>query len=725
MDRETARETDSMQLPPGPDAQDVAHGIDLSRAAAEFDRADAREKAEHARADRERVAAEFPLDRWPALPLESYALGAAPQEGTGFCRLMEYGTDALGSIRGGSAAKHIIYLHNDGGWRLAGPLAGMAAHSAWERLRGEFTTAFEAAAAEEFDALDDLGALRFGQALATKALAAYFPQYFLPVYSAAHIRHFIELFGGATYRTYEGSEWAWGANRRLHSLVHSHEAFRGWDSHTIMRFLYRNYDPRQSGRTIYKIAPGRQAEMWPECRDKGLVCVGWDEVGDLERYENDAELKTALDAHRPQRTGGHRQLARHLLAFRDLQPGDVVVANRGKSEILAVGTVSGDYVHDTARERYRNTVRVDWDESYAQMLESPEAGWRSTFAKVKPMLMHRIEANRAGVGGAPAEDPAPAPQVQRILDVLDAKGQAVLYGPPGTGKTRAALSTALTCAGRPEAADYAGEDRRRAVAGLFDGAAAGKAEVRMVTFHPSYGYEDFVEGYKPAPAADGSGLNLRLTDGIFLDVCREAENSPDRRFLLIIDELNRGDPARIFGELVTFLEKDKRGVAVTLPVSKRTFSVPPNVAILATMNTADRSVGHLDAAIRRRFGFVELEPDLDAVSGAVGPLPLAAFLGELNARITRNLGADHRLGHSYLLRDDTPLYREEDLAAAFYTDIAPLLVDHCLGRAELLDPLLGPLLDPETGAPKEMAGGDLARALAAEFAPGGDDGDSA
>ncbi|MBB4932742.1 5-methylcytosine-specific restriction protein B [Lipingzhangella halophila] len=702
----------------------MANGIDLSRAAAEFDPADARERVERARDDRQRVTDEFPLDRWPTLALESYALGAAPQEGTGFCRLMEFGTEALGSIRGGSAAKHIIYLHNDGRWRLSGPLVGMEAHSAWERLRTEFVAAFEAAEAEDFDALDDLGALRFGQALVTKTLAAYFPQHFLPVYSAAHIRHFIELFGGATYQAYAGSEWAWGANRRLYDLVYRNKAFREWDPDTVIRFLYQNYDPRQSGRAVYKIAPGRQAEMWPECRDNGFICVGWDEVGDLESYENDAELKTALDTHRPERPGGHRALARNLLAFRDLHPGDVIVANRGKSEILALGTVSGAYVHDTARERYRNTVPVDWDESYAQTLEPPEAGWRQTFAKVKPLLMHRIEANRAGRGGTPAEEPAPAPQVRRILDVLDAKGQAILYGPPGTGKTRAALSAALACAGRPEAADYAAEDRRRAIADLLDGAASGKASVRMVTFHPSYGYEDFVEGYKPAPAADGSGLNLQLTDGIFLDVCREADDSPDRRFLLIIDELNRGDLPRIFGELVTFLEKDKRGVPVTLPVSKRPFRIPPNVVLLATMNTADRSVGHMDAAIRRRFGFVELGPDLDAVAGTVGPLPLATFLGELNLRITRHLDADHQLGHAYLMRDDEPLYREEDLASAFYTDIAPLLVDHCLGRAELLHSLLGPLLDPDTGAPNQMAAGDLARALAAEFAPEGDDGDS-
>nr|MDT0667934.1 AAA family ATPase [Micromonospora sp. DSM 115978] len=124
--------------------------------------------------------------------------------------------------------------------------------------------------------------------------------------------------------------------------------------------------------------------------------------------------------------------------------------------------------------------------------------------------------------------------------------------------------------------------------------------VSMVTFHPSYGYEDFVEGFKPVPSS-GGGLTLERADGVFMRLCRQAATAPDRWFLLVIDEINRGDLPRVLGDVVTLLERDKRDLPVRLPVSGRSFAVPSNVLVIGTMNTADRSIGHIDAAIRRRF----------------------------------------------------------------------------------------------------------------------------
>ncbi|MEV0977296.1 AAA family ATPase [Streptomyces sp. NPDC049915] len=193
---------------------------------------------------------------------------------------------------------------------------------------------------------------------------------------------------------------------------------------------------------------------------------------------------------------------------------------------------------------------------------------------------------------------------------------------------------------------------------------------------------------------------------------------PDQTFLLVVDEINRGDLPRIFGELITLLELDKRNLPVALPVSKRRFSVPPNVRIVGTMNTADRSISHLDAAVRRRFAFLPVGPDPDAVSGTVGPLDLAAFFESLNTRIARHLDADHQIGHAYLLRDGEPIATEEDLAAAFHHEVIPLLEDYCLGRAELLHRILGGLVDADTGRPLLMSPQDLVDALATEFTSG-------
>lgn len=703
------------------------NGVDLSSMAATFDRSRMAPLLQQAEADRQRVQEAFPLEDWPQLPLERYAIGMGDSSAT-YCQLVERNTDTLGSIKGGSAAKLILFRHSSGEWRLPPPLQDMEPHAAWERVREDFHAAFTAVVEGRFDALDDLDTLVYGQALVTKSLATYFPQYFLPIYSATHVRHFIELLGGASYQTYGGVR-TWRANRWLWHMVNEHKEFADWDPMEIMHFLYEHFDPRLHQRTIWKIAPGQRARLWEECRAGSFICVGWDEVGDLTQYESDADLREELTAHRPDGDGQHLRLARQLLTYRDLEAGDVIIANRGKSEVLAVGTVSGSYRYESERPEHRHLVPVEWDESYAQKLEEPENSWRPTFAKVRPSFLQRLTPHRSQNGtetetvraALPSTSAVELPaDVQRVLSALHMKGQVILQGPPGTGKTRLALSAALALEDRSDAIDAASDEREEAVKQLLPRPGAVQdgsipSSVRLVTFHPSYGYEDFVEGFKPDLAADGSGLNLRLADGLFYDVCTEATHYPDRTFLLIIDEINRGDLPRIFGELITLLEADKRGVPVSLPVSSRSFAIPPNVKIIGTMNTVDRSVGHLDAALGRRFAFLSIAPDPDVIFGSVGPLDLAEFLQALNTRIANELDNDHQIGHAYIMQGSRPVTSEEELATAFYHSIVPLLTDYSLGRTELLQRLLGRIIDSRTGAPANMTPLDLATALAAEF----------
>ncbi|WP_238419521.1 AAA family ATPase [Streptomyces taklimakanensis] len=701
----------------------VDGGMDPTTAAAGFDRTETAEKARRAEAERQQVITEFPLEDWPKLPLERYALGQDQVPGrVPYCRLLEFGTPHLGSIRGGGAAKHIIFRHHSGQWRISPPsLRETGPHEAWEQLRDQFVRAFEAVGNKDVDAVDGLGLLRYGPALVTKSLATYFPEEFLPVYSGTHLRGFIRLLGG----TPEGGAQTWQLNRHLLHLVSRTPAFEGWSGQEVMRFLYQEFDPRPRQRTIWKIAPGERGRLWEECLAGGFICVGWDELGDLGEYGSDTELRRAMDGLWPKSSGGNSRAARNLLAFRDLEVGDTVVANRGTSEILGVGTVREAYRFDPDRAEFRHVLPVEWDTSYAQTLPRPQHGWRSTFARISPTQFDQISRARSGPASASNARPAVGEaelteDVRQVLDALERKKQVILYGPPGTGKTRLALGAALAVAGRPEAVDAPPEERHRAVRLLLGD---GDGVVRMVTFHPSYGYEDFVEGFKPGASSQGQGLTLTLTDGLFHELCTAAAEHPDRTFLLIVDEINRGDLPRIFGELITLLEPDKRGVPLKLPISKRMFSVPENIRIIGTMNTADRSISHLDAAVRRRFAFLPVEPDPEAVSGTVGPLNLASFIESLNTRVTRHLDADHRIGHAYLLRDGEPISTEEDLAAAFHHDVLPLLEDYCLGRPELLHRILGSLIDEETGSPSLMPPQDLVTALAAEFTASSSDGD--
>ncbi len=244
-------------------------------------------------------------------------------------------------------------------------------------------------------------------------------------------------------------------------------------------------------------------------------------------------------------------------------------------------------------------------------------------------------------------------------------------------------------------------------------------QLTRVTFHPSHAYEDFVEGYKPAET-DRGGLELELRDGIFKRVCRAAIADPDRRYVVVVDEINRGNVAKVLGELITLIEKDKRGVSVTLPQSGEPFRVPPNVYLIGTMNTADRSIHVLDAALRRRFGFVELLPDSSVLGGRViGGLALDELLDGLNALIRDHVGRDKQIGHALLMDDGRPIARARDLAAAIRYEILPLLQEYVYADYRELTALLGPeIIDEEHQTPRQSVLADperLVTALAAHL----------
>jgi 5-methylcytosine-specific restriction protein B len=218
----------------------------------------------------------------------------------------------------------------------------------------------------------------------------------------------------------------------------------------------------------------------------------------------------------------------------------------------------------------------------------------------------------------------------------------------------------------------------------------------FVTFHQSYGYEEFVEGLRPVLDGDSEAgeIQYEIRSGVFKDLCRRARSAPDQRFAMVIDEINRGNISKIFGELITLIEPDKRegaenAVSVTLPYSGESFSVPANVDIIGTMNTADRSLALLDTALRRRFEFVPVMPDAREDPGA----PLAGLrvssgeqvidvprmLAAINQRVEALYDRDHCIGHAYF----TPLAKVPDgderlvaLQQVFSTRILPLLEEY-------------------------------------------------
>ena len=484
----------------------------------------------------------------------------------------------------------------------------------------------------------------------------------------------------------------------------------GWPLNQLTAVLNeRNGRPIRCWRIGTRL--GETDNIWQDMRNGTYVAIGWEKLGDLSglRTAEDpkGEIRKLLEQHYP---GDPKVVSRKAGEIRNFLTeisegdGDIAVAADGET-VLALGRVTGAYrFENTAPTGAPHRRAVTWA-STAEWKMPESEGLRTTVFPLKKHVENLMEIERRLLDGVVAPPPSTAvkPAVVplagaqrlagipgRVQAILERKGQAILYGPPGTGKTHWGRQTAFDLAalgaygrlfsdlGAEETTRVVGTD---AVAGL----------VRCCTFHPAYGYEDFIEGYRPKSMVGQLGFTLER--GIFRAICEDARGKSEK-YVLLIDEINRGDIPRIFGELLTLLELDKRGQAVILPLSGKPFAVPANLYVVGTMNTADRSIALLDTALRRRFGFVELMPDAGVFGSASvgGSIPLGPWLSALNERIRGHLGRDGRnlqIGHAYLLEGGKPVTDYARFVRILADDIIPLVEEYCYEDYGALTQILG------------------------------------
>ena len=405
---------------------------------------------------------------------------------------------------------------------------------------------------------------------------------------------------------------------------------------------------------VWLVSPGERAKLFDEFRDEGIFAIGWDYLGDLSKYSSLDAIREAIKEHRGGRANPMNVGMACYQFANEMQVGDLIFAKRGRYEIVGYGVVTSSYRHEPHRKEYRHVRSVKWKKSGQWTRERPLVTKTLTDIGKYPALVADIR----GALGLKAESdlelselkPVPSyaledalrdlfiprSAVEEALSLLRYKKNLVLQVPPGTGKTFFAKRLAYLLLGEKDL------DR-----------------IEQVQFHQSYSYEDFVQGYRPTDAG-----GFARADGPFMRFCDKALQDPKSDYVLVIDEINRGNLSKIFGELLMLIEADKRteAWAITLTYTREgetRFYVPANVHIIGSMNTADRSLAMVDYALRRRFAFVDVKPafsqttflkKLDALGAdsALRNRIIERFEG-LNQRIRddANLGEGFCIGHSY------------------------------------------------------------------------------
>lgn len=419
-------------------------------------------------------------------------------------------------------------------------------------------------------------------------------------------------------------------------------------------------------------SPGENAHIWGECLEKGIMAIGWDEIGDLNQYASKTEMKQAMKEHidpsKPYTMAAHAtwQFAR------EIKPGDIVFAKKGRATVIGRGVVQSGYEFDDSRADNKNVRKVNWTHKgewphpgqaamktltditqytdyvaeLCAMFESDvEEDVEEQVTELKPYTAEKFLE----------EVYMDEESYRTLVELVKSKKNVILQGAPGVGKTFAAKRLAYSMMGVKD-----------------------PSRVMMIQFHQSYSYEDFIMGFRPTE----KGFELKR--GAFYNFCKQAEIDSDNDYFFIIDEINRGNLSKIFGELFMLIEADKRGIELQLLYSDERFSIPGNVYIIGMMNTADRSLAMMDYALRRRFGFFEMRPGFDtdgfrAYRMALGSEKfnrLISCIESLNNAITadESLGEGFCIGHSYFsnLKEVT----DRALSSIVEFELIPLLKEY-------------------------------------------------
>ena len=410
------------------------------------------------------------------------------------------------------------------------------------------------------------------------------------------------------------------------------------------------------------------------------MTIGRDYLGDPMLYESKSQMQSAMQDYGTERdTTTYKNAVLEVWQFiHDIKPGDIIIAKKGTKTVLGRGVVTSEFIYDEKKSaNFKYYRHVNW--THKGEWEHPGKAVTKTLTDITRYTDYVSKLEALFVDEDSEQNTVPIDEPKMVYDTYTAddflqdvymseeryntltnllltKKNIILQGAPGVGKTYAAKRLAYSIMGEKDT-----------------------SRVKMVQFHQSYSYEDFIMGFRPTQ----TGFELKT--GVFYKFCRKAADD-DRPYFFIIDEINRGNLSKIFGELFMLIESDKRGIQLQLLYSGEKFAVPKNVYIIGMMNTADRSLAMLDYALRRRFAFYEMRPGFETDGFREYRMSLGSEkfdrlihgVESLNSVIAadESLGEGFCIGHSYFCNLTADKLTDRALSAIVEYELIPLLKEY-------------------------------------------------
>lgn len=659
----------------------------------------------------------FPLDKLIDMPIEEYIVLKANYPDTYndvFTYWLERKKEIGGAIGGGNASKFYIYMDATGKYCIGYGnkkryIEGDELKYEYNDLISKIVKSIEFAREDNIEGIKELNPPLWNMVL-LKILSIYLPNKLIDVYSSSVLIPLAEILNLDIDKSAENIvEINYLATKKLKEM----DAFKDWEMFKLSNFVWETISKAPRKITYWALGHNYDGDnILPDLIEKNKIAVGYFEEDLSDVIINKRTLKEYLKEN-----NCDNNTIKNLSNFSEIKKDDIVILKssftKGEKRDISVFKISAvakvledatsGYEYD---ERLHHTIPVEWISKEVREIEG--INYLGTLTKIKNEKVLDIILNNINLPHEIEEN------ISNEVDELNEDNKNfILYGPPGTGKTYNVINKALEIID-PEGYSEIAEDNREAILNQYK-ELVDKGQIAFCTFHQSYGYEEFIEGLK----SDGKG-NFVTEDGILKRISYNAayeglkeEYKEDelsyndkklkvnnyinkekafkeaKKFVLIIDEINRGNISKVFGELITLLEEDKRigtsnQIVANLPYTKEKFSLPNNLYIIGTMNTSDKSIAQIDIALRRRFIFEEIMPNYEILDEIDG-IELDKLLIAINERIEFLLDRDHLIGHAYFVNCNS----YSDIINVVINKIIPLLQEYFYGDNEKVGMILG------------------------------------